>query len=69
MILTPGSKKRFLASLKAVLEYVENDNERECIMFWTAQLMPQVVSELNYYSVPNKKPKKIKLNRTEGHDT
>jgi hypothetical protein len=67
MILTPGAKKRFLASLEQVRDYVERDKERECIMYWTAQLMPLVVSDHNYYrsETPKPTPKKRKLNRTQ----
>ncbi len=56
----PGCKKRFLGALKMLIQYVESDLDREAIMYWTSQLMPTVVSELNYYD-PAKKVKKKKI--------
>lgn len=54
-MLTPGSKRHFLESLRRLMGYVESDSGRECIMYWTAQLMPRVVSETAYYTTKTKK--------------
>jgi hypothetical protein len=54
-MLTPGSKRQFLESLRTLTGYVESDSGRECIMYWTAQLMPRVVSESSYYTTKTKK--------------
>lgn len=56
-ILTPGAKKRFQTALANLFTYVEQELDREAIMYWTAQLMPLVVSEL-HYETPKKETKK-----------
>ncbi len=48
-ILTPGSKKRLLTKLVELTNHVHNDSERETILWLTSELMPAVVSQLNYY--------------------
>lgn len=53
-ILTPGAKKRFLSKLKELVDLAEADHDRETIMWYAAQIMPTVVSELNYYPEPQK---------------
>lgn len=68
MILTPGGKKRFLEKLEELEILVWRDQDREVIMFWTAQLMPLIVSELNYYEPPKKTTKKRKKVRSTDWD-
>jgi hypothetical protein len=49
LILTPGSKKQFLSKLVELTEYVNEDMDRETIMYWTAHLMPIVVNQFAFY--------------------
>lgn len=58
VILTPGAKRRLLEKLDELTVYVRMDQDRECIMFWAAQIMPACVSELNYYTPKTKTRKK-----------
>lgn len=58
MVLTPGSKARLLKKLTDLIARVEADNERETIMWYTAELMPCVVSELNYMQFVEPKKKR-----------
>lgn len=62
-ILTPGSKKQLLAKLAELTQYVQDDCDREVIMYWTAALMQPVVNEFAYYDpkkYPKQKPEKKK---------
>jgi len=57
MILTPGSKARLLRKLSELTSLVCEDAERETIMWHAAEIIPAVVSELNYYTPTRKRRK------------
>ena len=49
LIATPGAKKRFLEQLTLLTQYVNEDQDRETIMFRTAELMSLVVNQFAFY--------------------
>jgi copper homeostasis protein CutC len=58
-ILTEGSKARLLKKLTHLMTLVEEDHERDTIMFYAAEIIPAVISELNNYTPKLKTRKKI----------
>lgn len=62
LILTPGSKKQFLAKLADLTQYVHDDMDRETIMYWTAGLIQPIVNQFAFYD-PKKYPAEKKTTR------
>lgn len=54
LVLTPGSKQTVLDMLTNLTQLIEQDRDREVIMFHMAEVMPRVVNQFAYMIV--KKP-------------
>lgn len=47
-ILVPGAQKRMLKSLRHLTKLVKEGADRDTLMYYTAQLMPEVTNQFAY---------------------
>ena len=59
LILTEGSMARLLQKLTTLVVMVQTDVDRETILWYASEIMPAVVSELNYYTFKTTPRRKI----------